>query len=60
MAYFLIVLGGVINFLRLKSMFDSMSKEETPYRGQGLVMAFFMGCIFMGAPMALIYWLIFT
>ena len=59
MIYLLLLIGGFINLYRVYGLISNQSKEEAPFKGQAYGMAFGMGCLFIGVPLALIYWLVF-
>ena len=56
----LIASGGLINFFKVYNMLQGDSDEEAPYKFQGYVSGFVMGCIFNGLPLAFFYWLFFV
>ena len=59
MIYVLIIAGGLFNLYRVSGQISKQSDEEAPYKTQAYAMAFAMGCVIIGLPLALIYWLIF-
>lgn len=59
MVILLLVIGGLINTYRIHGYLAQESAEEAPYKAQGYFMAFIMGCIFMGLPAAVLYWIVF-
>lgn len=57
--YLLIFLvSGVSNLYRVY-VFSKQSSKEIPFKGQPYSMVFSLGCLFLGVPSALIYWLVF-
>ena len=59
MGYLVVIaLGGFFNLFRFKSM-PQPSDEEAPYKLQGDILAFVMGCIVIGFPLAFLNWLVF-
>jgi hypothetical protein len=41
-------------------MLQGVSDEEAPFKSQGYISGFVMGCVFIGLPLAFLYWLLFV
>jgi hypothetical protein len=57
-----LILGGLQQSYSISRLFDAQKKErgtDFSHATDGLVIAFFMGALFKGAPLCLIYWIIF-
>jgi len=61
MAYLTIIsAAGLYNFLKVFSLANEKSDEEMPFKFQSYVIAYIMGCIFIGLPLSILYWLVFA